>query len=431
MKQLLILIALLCWGGQLFAESLPAKAFTNVTIHYADGSVDEGATIVWRGDRIQDAGTDVSAPFDARVFDGGDSLHVYPGFIDGYSHLGSPGRSRDWDDVDDPGNPGYYRAGIWPDKAPKEHLESDQQVYIAAQQLGFTTASIGLEGYMLPGKLQLFELHGADTPDYMIRNFIAHGASLRGAGGVYPNTLMGVLAQYRQLWNDVEAHYEHQRLYADEPGNFDDPGHNEVLEALYPVHQQEKPFFFEADSPEDIDRVIDLQDKLRFDMVLVSAKRAAERAESLAQNDIEVLVSFDLPDKPSFMEEDEDDEADNSEELTEEEEHYNQRRAEAWEERVRNLRTLMDAGVDVGFASAGLDWGEWNTAIATLLEYGMAEEELLSLLTIDTAGILGIDSNHGDLQSGNKASFSVMSGSFTDEETEVIHFISGGTKHEL
>src|SRR5699024_11892917 len=74
------------------AQSPPAQAFDNVTIHTANGQTIGGGTIVWRDGIIEAIGQDVTIPLDDYVRVGGDSLHVYPGVIDGMSLWGIPDR---------------------------------------------------------------------------------------------------------------------------------------------------------------------------------------------------------------------------------------------------------------------------------------------------------------------------------------------------
>ena len=62
-------------------------AITNVRLVPVVGEVIESGTIVLRGGLIEALGADVSPPADAVLIDG-DSLTVYPGFIDAVSQAG-------------------------------------------------------------------------------------------------------------------------------------------------------------------------------------------------------------------------------------------------------------------------------------------------------------------------------------------------------
>ena len=89
---LLLLFLILAFSFSVKAQGVPAKAFTNVTLHKANGNAIKDAVVVWRDGVIEAAGKNKEVPFDAKVWDGGDSLHVYPGFMDGQAYWGSPDR---------------------------------------------------------------------------------------------------------------------------------------------------------------------------------------------------------------------------------------------------------------------------------------------------------------------------------------------------
>src|SRR5699024_1112508 len=158
------IVFLLSLAGTVWSQSAPAHAFTNVTIHTATGEVIESGSILWRNGVIKKVGSDIEIPFDAYVIDGGDSLHVYPGFIDGMALWGSPGRP-DVDTPDQPGQPGYKRAGIQPQRRPSAVVKAKSDIFKKAQKHGFTVAALGLKGEMLPGQVELFFIDGEQTPD--------------------------------------------------------------------------------------------------------------------------------------------------------------------------------------------------------------------------------------------------------------------------
>src|SRR5690554_753425 len=64
-------------------------ALTGATIVTAPGEVLENATLIIRDGVIEEVGTNVTPPADARVWDL-DGRTLYPGFIDPYFSLGMP-----------------------------------------------------------------------------------------------------------------------------------------------------------------------------------------------------------------------------------------------------------------------------------------------------------------------------------------------------
>lgn len=426
----------------------PAGAFENVIIHTADGEVIDGGTIVWRNGIIRSVGTEeeVAIPFDAYVRDGGDSLHVYPGFIDGMAFWGSPDDNGPGGTPDEPGNPGYERAGIQPQRYPSEHLKSNDQALEKAAEMGFTAAVLGLEGRMLPGQVDLFFVKGNQTPDNLLERGLGVLAQFSEArGSVYPSTTMALMAQFRQLFYDAKAQHQQQEYFASVSSNYPAPTNEKVLEALYPVMELEQPFFFVADSKENIERMLWLQEEFGFDVILVSGKEAYKTAEELRRRDIPVLAGIDLPEKPDWMSADGEENNENDEEggeekdrntkqqeVTEEMQHFRERQQKAYEERINNIKSLRESGVRVGYGSNGLKISDIRKNLLVLKEEaGMMEPQLLNMLTQSTADILGYGQRLGDVKEGRLANFTVFDNPFTEEKAKGLFSVSNGEVTEL
>ncbi len=435
-RTLLLCFALLIVGSvQGWSQSSPAEALTNVAIHTADGNTIKSGTVVWRDGIIESAGSNVSVPFDAFIYDGGDSLHVYPGFIDGLALWGSPDLPEDIGTPVKPGSPDYERAGIQPHRKPSELLKNSDKVLSEAQKHGFTTAVLALKGQMLPGQVDLFFINGSDTKDKLFQRNIGMFAQFENArGAAYPSTTMALMAQFRQLFHDAEALKTQQDYFASTTSNYPVPEKNEVLEALFPVMQNDKPFYFKVDSKENIERLFWLQDELGFDVVLVSGKEAYKKADQLKQRNIPVLASIDLPEEPEWRkaEEDTTEAEEVKEEISEEMRIFRKAQLEAYEADIDNIRKLMEAGLQVGYASNGMELKEFSKNITTLSEEsGLTDEQILDILTQSTADILGYGQKIGDIRQGRIASFTVFTKPFTDEETKAVYSVSGGELKEF
>lgn len=426
---LLMVFPLLGWS-----QSSPAEAFKNVAIHTADGNTIESGTIVWRNGIITNVGKNVSIPFDAYVRDGGDSLHVYPGFIDGLALWGSPDIENNSGTPEKPGNPSYDRAGIQPDRSPSGLLKSDDNSLTKAPKHGFTTAALGLKGRMLAGQVDLFSINGKKTKDNLLASGLAVLAQFEEAGGTaYPSTTMGLMAQFRQLFNDAKALNEHQNYYASTASNYSAPEENKVLEALYPIMKQQQPFYFVVDTKENIERLFWLQDELGFDVVIVSGKEAHHKANELKERNIPVLASIDLPEEPEWRAaEDEEEKEEVKKEITEEMRIFRDKQLAAYKADIENISRLLDAGVKVGYASNGLEFSDMHENITTLIEEGgLSQTQLIQMLTQSTADILGQSQKMGDLQQGMMANFTVFSKPFTEEKAETKYSITDGTITEF
>ena len=441
------LLSVLCIQG-VQAQTTPANALTNVVLHNADGSVTESATIVWRNGVIEAAGRNVEIPFDAYKMDGGDSLHVYPGFINGYGTWGSPETPRDLERLEEPGNPPYDRAGVQPERKPSELLEADKNL-AEAMKKGFTTAALTLKGFMLPGQVEIFYLSDNEENVGLHKEMAGLAGSYREApggwgNGAYPSTLMGVMAMFRQVMFDATALQQHMQYYSQNP-EMPAPDRDQVLEAVFPLLNKEASLFFEVDSKEDIERMFRLQDQFGFNVVIVSGKEAYAKADDLKRRNIPVLASIDFSDAPDWYKKSDDDKEESDkdeeekeeseeeeEEITEEEQAYREKQLEAWKKEVANIRSLIDSGVKVGFATAGLELKDYNKKLKILLdEGGLSEKDFVKLLTTNTAQILGIQNVFGNIGNGKNASFAVFDKPISEEKSKVIYNISNGDIHEF
>ncbi|MGD8427941.1 MAG: amidohydrolase family protein [Balneolaceae bacterium] len=419
-----------------WSQSSPAEAFKNVTIHTADGKVIKGGTVVWRNGIITSVGRKVSIPFDAYVRDGGDSLHVYPGFIDGLALWGSPDIEKDVKTPDRPGEPGYERAGIQPQRHPRKLLNAEDDELKNAQKYGFTTAALALKGQMLPGQVDLFFMDGATTADHLIKGGIGVLAQFEEAlGSAYPSTTMGLMAQYRQLFDDAGALKQQEEYFASASSNYPAPKKDEVLESLYPVMGKEQPFYFVVDSKENMERLFWLQDEIGFNAVIISGKEAYKQADELKRRNIPILASIEMPRKTKWMKEEDKEkkkETEKPEELTEEMKHFRERQEEAYKAKVTNIKKLLEAGVKVGYASNGLKLSDIAKNVETLKkEGGLTDKQILNLYTQSTADILGYGQKTGDLKQGRLACFTVFTKPFDEEKTQALYSVSDGKITEI
>jgi imidazolonepropionase-like amidohydrolase len=409
-----------------FAQAIPSQAFKNVTLHFADGTTLPKATIIWRNGVIESAGARVNIPFDAKIIDGGDSLHVYPGFIDGLTEWAMPEISRERTPVPNPGYPGYDRAGIQPLRNPHEMVVAASKDFSDWRKLGFTTAAVSPRGFMLPGAVDVMGIHNEGTGDAgkLVLPSIAQRASLSSAPGVNPSTTMGVMARYRQLFYDTEAYQTNHRLFSAKPEAYQAPEIDEVLAAMIPVIKGERRLFFVADNVEDIRRAIKLKREFGLNLVLVSGRQAGQIAEELKAENIPVLVSFNLAAKPEHMKKGA--AADSTKEQNAEKALHQQRQAQAWSQDAINVQQLLKAGVQVGYAGIGLRSTDFQQKVKDLIEMGLSENNLLKIMTMQTARILGYPTLMGDLKTGMLAGFTVYTAPLLDSKTKLMYSISSG-----
>ncbi len=426
---LAVLVVILSLSVGLYAQEAPAYALTDVTIHNSDGTTTESGTIVWRDGIIEAIGSGVEIPFDAYEVNLGDSLHVYPGFIDGFTTWGSPKPPTDLERLPRPGEPPYDRAGVQPERVPSQMMIDDKD-FEAAMKAGFTTAALGLDGNMLSGKVEVFTLSPNDVKANLFGEEIAlHGSFSSAPGGwstgAYPSTQMGVMAKFRQVMYDAEALKTHMEYHTANP-EMPAPERSEVLEAMFPLVDKSKPLFFTVNSKENIERMFSYQDEFGFDFVIVSGKEAYAKADELKERNIPVLASINVTDAPDWYGAEPDTSVD-KEEISDEEQLFRDRRVEAWKDEVMNIKRLMEAGVQVGYSSFDLALKDLSKKVEILVdEGGLTEDDLVKLMTTNTARILGIEESFGELKTGMNASFTVYDKPMMEKKAKAVSSVSNG-----
>ncbi|HAC14853.1 MAG TPA: hypothetical protein DCE78_02750 [Bacteroidetes bacterium] len=425
-----LVVVLLALSFNVHAQQAPAYALKNVVIH--DGVTQAyNGHIVWRNGIIEAIGESIEIPFDAHTTDGGDTLHVYSSIVDGAATWGSPDLPGRQERPPRPGDPTYDRAGIQPDRVPSSHLKSEDKSFAAAYNAGIGVAALGFKGNMFPGSIDVFTIDDTQTKEYLFKSNIGQKYQFTGASGVYPSTLMAMMAKTRQLFYDATALKSHQDLYNGNPTSYETPKRDLVLESLFPVLNKEKPLFAHIDSRDDIQRLLKMQDELGFNIVLVSGKAAYTMAQELKNRQISVLASIDISKKPEWMDKSEKSDSLKTDTLSTDELAFREKQESAWILERDNIKSLLDQGVLVGFASNGMDLKELSEKMKYLTESGLSESQLNAIFTVNSAKILGIDRSFGRLSPGYVSNIRVYSKEFSNPDTKLLHVTNGGALTEI
>jgi imidazolonepropionase-like amidohydrolase len=85
-------------------------------------------------------------------------------------------------------------------------------------------------------------------------------------------------------------------------------------------------------------------------------------------------------------------------------------KVESYDATTYNVRILLDAGVTTSLHSDNSEIASrMNWEAAKMLRTGVGEEEALSLITLGTAKVLGIDERVGSLEAGKDGDFVIWS----------------------
>src|SRR5215211_409853 len=305
---LLLLLVVNPLNAQLSA--IDTYAITNARIVTVSGPVIERGTVVIRNGLIAAAGSNVTAPSDARVIDGA-GLTVYPGLIDSYTNLAlpeaapgpSPGggggggfffvqqQSRA------PSGPNSTQAvGLQPEVMVEDVIRPGGNEIESWRSTGVTAALTSPRSGIWMGQSALINLSG-DTPQQMIvRSPVAmHVGFTPLRTGTYPGSLMGVFSTLRQMMLDAQRYRDAMQLYERNPRGTRRPDTDRSLATLIPVVDGRMPVVMIANSEREINRALDLANEFKLKLIIAGGQEADKVADRLAKQDVPVLLSLNLP----------------------------------------------------------------------------------------------------------------------------------------
>lgn len=453
-----------------FAQSeVPAVtrtyALENVTVVQAPGDVIEDATVVVRNGLIAAVGSDVAIPFDAQRVDA-DSLTVYAGFISGLAYAAVDEPDADTDqDVDNPGDPPYGRAGIQPDRRARTMLDPSDNDVASLREIGFAAAHVVPEGRMLPGAGAIVQLAGDDPNAMVLESETSLFAQFAGARGVYPATSMANIATWRQLYREAERRMMLDDGYAQNPRGVERPPSDPVHSAFFPVIDGAQPVFFYTEGLLEMHRALRLQQELGFPLALAGVDEGFRAAETLQDAGADLVLTLDLPEDKDWSPPEPDTlttEAAETDTLTtesdtakvttppdpssffvrdfrtrsyedtdDETENLEARQAIERQAYYQNAATLHEAGLRFSFMTADVDAGDIRTNLRTMIDAGLPEVVALAALTTHPADLLGLSDRLGTVERGKIANLVVTDGPYFAEDTAVRYMFVDGQLFEI
>ncbi|NNK74523.1 MAG: amidohydrolase family protein [Maribacter sp.] len=434
--------------GFLFVSSLEAQnepgpithtyALENVNIVTKPGQMISNGTVVVRNGLIHSVGKGIPIPSNAKILKA-DSMYVYAAFIDGASHVGTPkpkeeqqqGR-RGGNNGVDPGNPTNARAGITPDLDVQSKLAFDDKSVKDLRKVGFGAVHTVPRGRMLPGSGAILILEGKNNDDIVLKSDVSAFAQLRGAGGVFPATVIAVISKFRDLYRQAEQAKSHIAKYNTNPNGIVRPAYDDAIMALIPVVSKTKPVYFMASDHLAIARVLQLQKELGFKLVLVGAKNGWHHMKTIQSKGIPMYLSMDLPKKEDDKKKKKKEE-EKAEEMTmfdEERKAMQERKVMEAKKYVGQASMFSKAGIGFGFTTEGTNAKDIHSNIRRMIEEGLSEDAALSALTTYPAQQLGVSRMLGSVEKGKVANLMVTDKPYFEEKSMIAYMLVDGEVFE-
>lgn len=392
-------------------------AITNATIFAAPGQQGTKATILFREGVIVGMGPNLSLPKEAQVI-AGDSLFIYPGFIDGAGTMGitkpkDPERPKDFVSSTPPDE----LAGITPWRSATEQFSITGSQVDDWRKTGFTIAQVLPDGGMLPGKATLVVLGSLGSVNVLQEN-TALAANFTGSRGMYPATAAGVMAKFRDVYQNTSLALDHAKLFASTSGVKRPemtPTHTGMASAV----QGQIPIIFKASSDLEVRRTIALQKDLGFKLVLTGLENYEHVIDLIKSTGTPVLIKLQVPDDKAVKNQ----KADSA--TTSTKAQY-ERVKEAYDKALKQASLLEKAGVPFAFTTVDAKPADALKTIRTMIENGLSEKAAMAALTTNPASMLGITRMAGTIEKGKMANFVISTDSIFKEDAQIKHVVADG-----
>lgn len=392
-------------------------AITNATVIPAPGQAGTKATVLFKDGVILGVGTGLQIPKEAKVISG-DSLFVYPGFIDGAGSMGIT-RPKDAERPKDliSSNPPDEFAGITPWRSAVDQFAINGNQVDDWRKTGFTISQLLPDGGMLPGKAAIMILgDGNSTNLIQLNSGIA--ANFRGSRNMYPATLAGVMAKFRDVYVNTTLALDHEKMYASTAG-VKRPQTTPTEAAMAAAVQKQIPVLFTASSDLEIRRALALQKELGFKLVLTGLENFETVIDQIKSSGTPVLIKLQVPDDKAVK-------SQKTDGVTDATKAQYERVKESYEKALKQASLLEKAGIPFAFSTADAKPGDAMKAIQTMIKNGLSERAALAALTTNPATILGISRAAGTIEKGKLANLIVSTDSIFNEEAQIKHVIVDG-----
>ncbi|TXD80054.1 amidohydrolase family protein [Algoriphagus ratkowskyi] len=391
-------------------------AITNATVFTAPGQAGIKATVLVKDGLIQGVGSNLSLPANAKVI-AGDSLYIYPGFIAGASDVGIT-RPKDVERPDDfvSSNPSDEIAGITPWRSAVQQFSYKDSKVDDLRKVGFTIAQILPEGGMIAGKAAVILL-GSDNSTNLIADNTALVASFRGSRGMYPGTAIGVMAKFREIYDNTKLTSQRSQKYSTVAG-LKRPEITPTYSAMHDVVNGSIPVLFSTSSELEIRRAIGLQKEKGFKLVLTDLDEYESIIDVIKASNAGVLIKLELPDDKAIKAQKED--------AKDEVKALNARVKKSYDEALAQASKLEAAGIPFAFSTTGVKSGDIMKALQTMIANGLSEKAALAALTTNPASILGLSKVAGSIEKGKMANLILSTDSLFAEDSQIKHMVIDG-----
>jgi imidazolonepropionase-like amidohydrolase len=425
-KFTLILALLLCGWTAFAQETFPRNdvkdnraglyAFTDVTLVVDPQTTIQHATLLIKGSKIEQVGTNLTVPKGYTVIDL-KGKYIYPSMIDMFTSYGLPDvertRSSGFGGAEqmDTKTKGAFNAN----QAIRSHYNAADEFTINTKiademrKLGFGAVLTSKADGLARGTSVFVTLNEKNDNTAVLKQKVAANYSFEKGSStqVYPTSMMGYIALLRQTYLDAEW------FGSQTPRPFADNS----LEAW--IQNQRLPQLFSANSWMNLLRADKLGDEFGVQYIIKGAGDEYKRINDIKGTKAALIIPVNYPEAYDV------EDAFDAERVSLSDMKH-------WELAPTNLATLEKNGISFAITTSGLKkTSDFLPNIRKAIENGLSETAALKALTTTPAQLLKVDDQVGSLKKGMLANFIVTSGKLFDEKTIIYQNWIQGLPYSL
>lgn len=398
-------------------------AITNAIVITKPGMQIENATVILKDGLIHSVGQQLKLPPDAQVIKG-DSMYIYAGFIDGLSHTGiaSKEESEERPKVK-PGKVPNDMAGITPEQQVKDVYNQKEGSISSMRELGFTLAHIVPKGRMLPGKGSIVSLNGKPSQQAVVKEDVSLFSQFKPAQGMFPATTIGVIAKWKDLYNQAKDGSKYESSYALAQGGLKRPDYKPAVRGMYSVVDKSTPVYFTTEKRYDIYRAMSLSKELGFDIVLANVKQGWDNLDHMKQAKGVILSAY-LP------KETKEEKKDSTKKVDPEVEALTLKSKASKAAYESQASVFEKENIPFSFTTIGVKSKDIYGNIRRMIKNGLSEKMALAALTTEPARLLQIGNMAGTIEKGKLANLIISTKPIFDEKMKIKYVFVDGEKYE-
>lgn len=411
MKKIIFVSISLFLSFFLIAENKNLILIKNATIFPVTSEKIESGSILIENGKIKSLGKEIAPPEGAQVIDA-KGKYVYPGFIDGFTHLGLIEISSIPSTVD------VQETGKFNPELRVAWAINPSSVHFATSRInGTTIALVSPRGGTMPGLTALVKMDGWTFSEMALKevatsiiNFPVTPRFDRAEGREQAvsqeEAASKLIEELKNYFKDARRYLELKNLALTDP-KIPMSATNRKFDALESVLKGELPVIISVDKAKDIELAIKFVQEEKIKAIFRGCSEGFKVADKIKKAGIPVILS-DLYTFPSEPE-------------------------DGYDAPFTNPLKLHEAGVLFCFSSGG------SPAIAKDLTYhasravafGLPHSKAIEALTINPAKIFGIEKRVGSLEPGKDANLFICDGDPLDIRTNITNLFINGKEVDL